>query len=407
MAACVFVSLAMAASPLGAYADSDSLQAGKIAGDPIVENDQTGAEAAAERDMQSHLIVNNLKSISIHKANLYSVLPRSGLLTVSEPSDPTSTSADKLEAAPVGPTIPMSVLPNPTTEEFIASICEPAREIGQERGLYASVMVAQAILESGSGSSGLSKPPNNNLFGIKGSYKGQAAYMLTSEDDGTGAKYDIMSNFRRYPSVRESLEDYADLLTRDMADFYAPAWKSNAKTYAEACDYLQGHYATDTSYSGKLQGIIQAYGLEQYDHPLEASERTSSAPANADNGRLALDSSDDALDKFAALETSEPSKLAYTAVSAEGDVDSKLIDVDALSKDSLSAVHDAADVADAADESDESDESSEPEPQSPLERRDVQGGIALTVAGLAAALAKGKIAAAAISAKGFLVHLIH
>ena len=158
-------------------------------------------------------------------------------------------------------------VPNPSTEQFVASIAESAREIGQKEGLYASVMIAQAILESGSGSSGLSKPPYNNLFGIKGSYKGASVVLMTSEDDGSGRKYDIAAGFRRYPSVKESLEDYAKLLKHDMGAFYAPAWKANAKTYVEACNYLQGHYATDTSYSGKLQGLIIAYDLVRYDHP--------------------------------------------------------------------------------------------------------------------------------------------
>ena len=157
--------------------------------------------------------------------------------------------------------------PNPTTETFVKSIGEDARKICQKDGLYASVMIAQAILESGSGSSGLSKPPYNNLFGIKGSYKGANVVLMTSEDDGTGHEYDISAAFRRYPSTKESLQDYADLLKRDMGTFYAPAWKANAPTYVQACNYLQGHYATDTSYSGKLQGLILAYNLTTYDHP--------------------------------------------------------------------------------------------------------------------------------------------
>ena len=165
---------------------------------------------------------------------------------------------------------PMPVIPNPTTEAFIDSICEQARQIGHKRNLYASVMIAQAILESGSGSSSLSKPPYNNLFGIKGSYKGAAVLLPTQEDDGSGRLYDIVSAFRKYPSTRESLEDYADLLTESMGSFYAPAWKSNAKTYVEACNYLQGHYATSTTYSSSLQGLILAYHLEQNDHPATA-----------------------------------------------------------------------------------------------------------------------------------------
>ncbi len=45
-------------------------------------------------------------------------------------------------------------------------------------------MIAQAILESGSGNSALAAPPNYNLFGIKGAYQGQSVSFPTQEDDG-------------------------------------------------------------------------------------------------------------------------------------------------------------------------------------------------------------------------------
>ena len=60
------------------------------------------------------------------------------------------------------------------TDYFISQIGEPARQLGQDNDLYASVMIAQAILESGSGQSGLSGEPHYNLFGIKGHYDGQS-----------------------------------------------------------------------------------------------------------------------------------------------------------------------------------------------------------------------------------------
>ena len=47
---------------------------------------------------------------------------------------------------------------NPT-EVFISQIAESARQLGQENDLYASVMIAQAILESNSGRSGLASAP--------------------------------------------------------------------------------------------------------------------------------------------------------------------------------------------------------------------------------------------------------
>ena len=62
------------------------------------------------------------------------------------------------------------------TEEFIQEIGESARKVAKDKNLYASVMIAQAILESGAGNSKLSQKPNYNLFGIKGDYKGQSVF---------------------------------------------------------------------------------------------------------------------------------------------------------------------------------------------------------------------------------------
>ena len=91
------------------------------------------------------------------------------------------------------------------TETFISQIGESARQLAQENDLYASVMIAQAILESGAGQSGLSSYPHYNLFGIKGSYAGQSAVMQTWEDDGNGNAYTINDAFRSYPSYYESV----------------------------------------------------------------------------------------------------------------------------------------------------------------------------------------------------------
>ena len=157
------------------------------------------------------------------------------------------------------------IIQNLTTRKFVALVGEQARELAAENDLYASVMIAQAILESGSGNSKLSQAPNFNLFGIKGAYNGQSVTMATQEDDGTGHYYTIEAAFRRYPSYRESLEDYAALMSRP---FYLAAHKSMTSGYAEACSYLQGTYATSTGYAAVLVNIIEAYDLARYDEPI-------------------------------------------------------------------------------------------------------------------------------------------
>lgn len=155
-----------------------------------------------------------------------------------------------------------------TTEKFISLVGESARSIAAESDLYASVMIAQAILESASGNSQLAQAPNNNLFGIKGTYKGQSVQLPTKEDDGSGSTYSINADFRQYDTVEESLSDYADLLSNSMGDFYAGARKSNTDSFVDACDFLVGRYATDIFYSEKLQDLIETYDLTRFDVPL-------------------------------------------------------------------------------------------------------------------------------------------
>ncbi|EMF0439824.1 peptidoglycan DD-metalloendopeptidase family protein [Enterococcus hirae] len=155
-----------------------------------------------------------------------------------------------------------------SVESFIRKIGESARKIGQENDLYASVMVAQAILESASGQSQLAQAPNYNLFGIKGTHNGKGVSFATQEDLGNGTLYTTQATFRQYKNYEDSLNDYAQLLKEGLTGnryFYDGVWKTNAKTYQEATKFLTGRYATDTSYDKKLNGLIETYDLTKYD----------------------------------------------------------------------------------------------------------------------------------------------
>lgn len=168
---------------------------------------------------------------------------------------------------------------NESVEQFIQKIGEAARKVGQENDLYASVMIAQAILESASGQSLLSKAPNYNLFGIKGTHNGKGVSFATQEDLGNGTLYTTQATFRQYQSYEESLKDYAKLLKEGLAgnaSFYEGVWKSKAKTCQEATQYLTGRYATDSQYNQKLNGLIETYDLTMYDHPKTTVEMTES-----------------------------------------------------------------------------------------------------------------------------------
>lgn len=149
---------------------------------------------------------------------------------------------------------------------FIQTLAPTAVLLGKQYGLFPSIMLAQAILESDWGRSGLASAPYYNLFGIK-SPDGDTSGVVfsTQEDDGTGQLYTIRDSFRRYNSINESMYDYAKLfrstpfLERHYANFL------NASTVQEAAMALTGTYATDTNYGRSLMNIIVAYNLLQYD----------------------------------------------------------------------------------------------------------------------------------------------
>jgi len=162
----------------------------------------------------------------------------------------------------------MNFTENEGAKSFIETVGEDARKLGQEYDVFASVMIAQALLESGSGTSTLSLAPNYNLFGIKGTYQGQAVSMATQEDRGNGELYSINSAFRKYPNYAASLGDYVELLRGGISgndSYYKQTWRSTAKNYLRTTNALTGTYATDTTYGQKLNSIIALYHLTQYD----------------------------------------------------------------------------------------------------------------------------------------------
>lgn len=157
---------------------------------------------------------------------------------------------------------------NYNVEHFIEEIGETARHLAGENDLYASVLLAQAILESNQGKSGLASEPNFNLFGMKGKYKEASVELQTEEDDGQGNMTTIVAEFRKYPSHEASIEDYIQLLRNGVSwdeNFYEGTFKSNTESYKEATAFLTGTYASDSRYEEKLNYLIEHYELHQYD----------------------------------------------------------------------------------------------------------------------------------------------
>lgn len=168
-------------------------------------------------------------------------------------------------------------------EAFINKIANAAVTIANKYGLYPSVMMAQAILESGWGQSGLSISANN-YFGVKGSYNGQSVNVPTQEWNGY-QMVTINDYFKKYPNAEASFEDYAQVFVgSDWArNFYRGVFRKNAPTYQDATAWLTGRYATDPSYNVKLNQIIAQYDLSRFDQQTTNTPDNVSGEVDTDN----------------------------------------------------------------------------------------------------------------------------
>jgi len=163
---------------------------------------------------------------------------------------------------------------------FITQLKSPVVSVANHYKLYPSVMMAQAALESGWGTSALTTQANN-YFGIKGSYNGQSVAMKTAEYNSDGQLYYTTANFRKYPNAKASMTDNAQLLRNGTAynpTIYSGAWRENAATYSAAANSLTGVYATSPTYGTSLISVIKQYSLDTL---LDGSGSGSSADSGA------------------------------------------------------------------------------------------------------------------------------
>ena len=146
---------------------------------------------------------------------------------------------------------------------FIERVGALAAADMQKSGVLASLTIAQAILESGWGKSGLTVKANA-LFGIKAgtSWKGRV-YSAKTQECYDGVNFTtVTALFRAYDSWEESVADHSALLT-GAARYKAVIGERDYKT---ACRAIKAAgYATDPQYADKLIRLIESYGLTAYD----------------------------------------------------------------------------------------------------------------------------------------------
>ena len=149
-------------------------------------------------------------------------------------------------------------------EQFIAQAVEAAQASQRETGVPASVTIAQAILESDWGRSALSVQAKN-YFGIKATAKGGSAGVvwMSTWEVINGQNVTVRAPFRAYKSMADSFTDHGRFFTEN--DRYASAMRVVGDAIAFAREIHRAGYATDPAYSDKLIGLINKFGLLQYD----------------------------------------------------------------------------------------------------------------------------------------------
>lgn len=148
---------------------------------------------------------------------------------------------------------------------FVQSIYNGAIQGYTQYRVFPSVTIAQAILESGWGKSGLAKQCNN-LFGIKAdsSWTGEKRLWTTTEYRPDGSSYETKAWFRVYPSKDASVLDHAKFLKDNSR--YTQAGVFNATTANEQIRCIaNAGYATDPSYANQVIEVMRDSNLYIYD----------------------------------------------------------------------------------------------------------------------------------------------
>lgn len=156
-----------------------------------------------------------------------------------------------------------------TRSEYIEKFKNVVIEVVKGTGLFPSLMMAQAILESSDkhgvpGNSSLARLYNNH-FGIKANkaWIGPKVNLKTREViDGSDVV--IGDYFRVYEDASQSFRDRVTFLQQNAR--YSKAGVFIAKTPGEQAEALQkAGYATDPNYAAILKRLIASLELEQLD----------------------------------------------------------------------------------------------------------------------------------------------
>lgn len=149
-----------------------------------------------------------------------------------------------------------------TNQDFIKMIGNAAAKQYSKYKILPSLTIAQAVLESAWGKSGLAIDCHN-YFGMKwveGCGCDYKAYS-TKEQRSNGSYYTIVAKFRKYKNVEDGIKGYYEFLKY-------PRYKNliGVTDYKKACELIRADgWATSLSYTNNLIKLIETYKLYDYD----------------------------------------------------------------------------------------------------------------------------------------------
>ena len=151
----------------------------------------------------------------------------------------------------------------PQTKAYIQRFGALATRLSAETGVPAAIMLAAGGLESGWGSSELSKKGHNH-FGIKADGAGAPRYCLYTKEFRNNKAQMEHACFRAYARSTDSFRDYCQTLRGD--ERYARLFKKDPDDYKGWARGLEKYgYATDPEYAEKLIRLIKLYRLHTID----------------------------------------------------------------------------------------------------------------------------------------------
>lgn len=152
-----------------------------------------------------------------------------------------------------------------TKTEFLDTIAPIVQRENKKRGnpLFSSVVIAQAICESGWGQSQIMMRANA-IFGIKAtsSWKGKV-YNAKTKECYDGVNYTTITDcFRAYDNLEDSIADYFNLIC-GLSRYSNALHCSNPLECITAIK--NGGYATSPTYINTIMSIINGSNLTKYD----------------------------------------------------------------------------------------------------------------------------------------------